>query len=135
MKLTLAISPVHDLLWHRYVAHDGLPQVLDWRREMLEVLHEEQALPVQGGPVCQVWDFALCKQAAMPPAALDQERQGGLPWYVESSHFTRRLGDLMLDRMLLDPSGPDTLHAVRLETVDLHRHLLLLAQRWSPRLP
>lgn len=133
VEVTYVISPTHDLLWQRCIAEEGMETVLAWRAELLQQAHEGSRR--LGRPMPVIWDFALAEGAGMSPAALMKEMKSHpdhtLPLYLECSHFTQRLGDRLLDRVLLDPAGPDPACGVRLEAHLLPGHLARLRQRWS----
>lgn len=133
VEVTYVISPTHDLLWQRCIDEENMDTVLAWRSELLQQAHEGSRR--LGRPMPVVWDFALAEAAGMSPAALMQEMKSqpgtSLPLYLESSHFTQRLGDRLLDRVLLDPAGPDPACGVKLEVAMLPGHLARLRQRWS----
>ncbi|WP_172683138.1 hypothetical protein [Verrucomicrobium spinosum] len=127
------ISPAHDLLWQRCVEEENMDTVLAWRSELLQ--QAQEGARRLGRPMPVIWDFALAEAAGMSPAMLLEEmksRAGNtLPLYLECSHFTQRLGDRIMDRVLLDPVGPDPAHGVRLDFAMLPGHLDRLRQRWS----
>lgn len=133
VEVTYVISPTHDLLWQRCIEEENMDTVLAWRSELLQQAHEgAQRL---GRPMPVIWDFALAESARMSPATLMKEMKSRpdntLPLYLEYSHFTKRLGDRLLDRVLLDPAGPDPICGVKLDFAMLPGHLAGLRQRWS----
>ena len=130
IKVSLVISPIHDLLWKRYIDVDGMDTVLEWRREILATLDAEGRR--SGRPAPLLWDFALNPWSAMSPEALDSERGGNVPLFLESSHFSVRVGDRLLDRVLLDLPGPDPAMGIRLTSSNVERQLETLRKRWQP---
>lgn len=133
VEVAYVISPAHDLLWQRCVEEENMDTVLAWRSELLQ--QAQEGARRLGRPMPVIWDFALAEAAGMSPAMLLEEmksRAGNtLPLYLECSHFTQRLGDRIMDRVLLDPVGPDPAHGVRLDFAMLPGHLDRLRQRWS----
>lgn len=133
VEVTYVISPTHDLLWQRCIAEENMETVLAWRSELLQQAQEGSRR--LGRPMPVIWDFALAEAASMSPAELMAEMKSRpehtLPLYLERSHFTQRLGDRLLERVLLDPVGPDPTWGVKLHSDLLPGHLARLRQRWS----
>lgn len=133
VEIIYVISPTHDLLWQRCIEEENMETVLAWRSELLEEAHKGSRR--LGRPMPVIWDFALAEAASMSPSALMREMKSRpdntLPLYLERSHFTQRLGDRLLDRVLLDPPGPDPTCGVKLDLDLLPGHLARLRQRWS----
>lgn len=90
-RLVIFINPVHadmletfDLLglWNDYE---------DWKRELVSILAAEP------GPDIPLWDFSGYDPYSTESVPTD--RNGMVHWFWEPSHYTKALGDKILERM------------------------------------
>ena len=98
IDLKIFIPPVHTLQLET-IRESGLWSTFEqWKRDAVNVVAEE----TKDDPT-PLWDFTGFKGrvAEEVPAAGDTTTR--MKWYIDSSHFTPALGQLVLDRML--PQG------------------------------
>lgn len=125
VELYWLFTPYHHHLVSFFKKRDGLQTMLDWRREMAGLL-----LQLGEGRVF-AWDG--CPHLAMSIDAIIQESGKGLPLFFEMSHFSQRLGNMMLERLA------ENKHATRDEAGDLlliqqanlPAHIQALARMWN----
>jgi hypothetical protein len=133
VEVLWVITPYHDHLWRLFAERDGLDAVLAWRREVVRLITAESASRDLPAPV--IWDFDGTELTRMSVTAIQEEAaaSAGLPLFYEYSHFSTRVGTLMLDRMLLDqPAGPPGF-GVRISEATLAPRLEDLRLLWSGR--
>jgi hypothetical protein len=123
IELRLFISPVHAryLEWYRRVGWSPLFEA--WKRALVAAIDEEaRALP--GRAAFPLWDLSGYHPLAMEPVPRTGDLSTRMRWYQESSHYSRALGDLILDRVLLRP-GPEVslLPDTRIDQANIEGHL------------
>ncbi len=94
VELTIFIPPVHALQLETARVAGLWPTFEKWKQEATKVVAEE----TKDRPLV-LWDFTgfTDRVAETVPAAGDRATR--MKWYIDSSHFTPALGDLVLDRI------------------------------------
>ncbi len=93
IRLTVVVNPIHARHSYVYAAAGVWPFYEQWKRDLVA---EVERSPRRDR--ASLWDFSgisECTAEAMPPLA---DAALSMHWYRESSHFTRALGKLVLDR-------------------------------------
>jgi hypothetical protein len=132
VTIVWVITPYHDHLWRLFAERDGLEALLDWRREVVKRITSESKSA--GLPPPAIWDFDGTELTRMSVAAIQEEAAAAraMPLFFEYSHFSTRVGRMMLDRMLLDkPAGPEGF-GVRVSEANVEDRLRLLRRLWMP---
>lgn len=105
IKLYLFISPVHARQIELMRVSGIFPVFEQWKRDLVNILAEEKLNPQNSGNSLVLWDFSgynsITSEAI--PAANDRTQ---MKWYLESSHYKKELGDMVLDRVLNYPKTP-----------------------------
>jgi hypothetical protein len=125
VELFWLFNPFHHHLVSFFKKRDGLQAMLDWRREMAELLLES------GERRVFAWDS--CKPVSLSIDELIQEAQGGLPLFFEMSHFSQRLGNRMMDQLASENhttrDSPEQILLIQKDNLSLH--LQTLAELWG----
>lgn len=124
IDLRLFISPVHARLLEAMHATGLWPTFERWKRLLVEV--NEQAARAAGKPPFPLWDFSGYNAYTTEPVPRESDPVQQMRWYRESSHYSRALGDRILDRVLGTGTGKpagDRSFGVRLTSTTVERHL------------
>jgi hypothetical protein len=126
IELRMFISPVHAryLEWYRQVG--WWPLFEAWKRSLVAAIDDEsRANP--GRPAFPLWDFGGFHALATEPVPKMGDLSTRMRWYLESSHYSPELGDLVLDRVLGAPgAGASPLPDLRIDAATIDRHLSML---------
>lgn len=124
IDLRLFISPVHARLLEAKYAVGLWPTFERWKRLLVET--NEQAAQAAGKPPFPLWDFSGYNSYTTEAVPLASDPVQRMRWYRESSHYTRELGDRILDRVLETAAGTVAARdsfGVRLTSATIERHL------------
>ncbi len=103
VDLRVIISPSHSRQWE-VISELGLWQsFVGWKEFLVE--QNEQMAAAHGASAFDLWDFAdynTYSQSSPPPI---DDSDARMKWYWESSHYTKELGNIVLDRVLLGKTG------------------------------
>lgn len=139
VRLHLVIPPSHAWLW------DGLLEAGSWpgfemQKRMWVSVNEDEARRAGRAPF-PLWDFSGFNAYTTEPVPPADDRETRMRWYWEAQHFTRQLGDRMLDRMLADgaknPRRADDF-GVRLDSRNIEARLAAIraaGDRWRREYP
>jgi len=131
IDLRLFISPSHARQWE-FIRVIGLwPEFEQWKRELVAIL-EEDARTHPGHSPFPLWDFSGYNAITCEPVPPLGDVTTRMVWYWESSHYTKDLGDLVLDRMFSRSDafqrGPKDLGVV-LTSKNIDAHQLRLREK------
>lgn len=101
IQLYLFIPPVHARHMEAWRLSGNFANFEQWKRDLVRIL--TQTADQIGRPAPPLWDFTgynAINNEAIPA----NDNTEPMQWYVECSHFTKRLGDLMLET-ILNPGG------------------------------
>ena len=104
VDLRLLISPSHARQWVALETSGLWDKFEEWKRELVKI-NQQVASEYNSEPV-PLWDFSgyhTYSTEEVPP--LD-DIETEMKWYIESSHYRKKLGDRILDR-IFDYSDPD----------------------------
>jgi hypothetical protein len=128
VELIVVLSPIHAL--HLETIHQaGLwPTFERWKQDIVETIEQDRRENPAARPFA-LWDFTGYSQYTCErvPAATDM--QSSMRWYLEWSHFTPALGDLVIARILgREPSDGRSLadFGVRIDQSNITEHLATL---------
>jgi len=130
IDLRLFISPVHARYLEAYRRVGWWPLFEAWKRALVATLAEE-ARAHPGRAAFPLWDFSGFNSVTMERVPALDDAQTPMRWYVDSSHYSRAHGNLILDRVLdrPDAGGQDAASAgTLLYEANLDAHLLKLRQ-------
>ncbi|MCE9606076.1 MAG: hypothetical protein K8U03_14360 [Planctomycetia bacterium] len=124
VELIVAILPVHAVELESLRAA-GLWNTFErWKQDLAVVCREEGA--AKSSAAVPVWDFtgySLQRGEAIPTV----ESAANMQYFINGSHCTVALGELVLQRIFHEPHSDDTF-AGRLDRVDLARHLAAIRE-------
>ncbi|KOR35601.1 MULTISPECIES: hypothetical protein [Planktothricoides] len=80
IKIKLFISPVHVSLWESRRLLNVWPSFEEWKRELVKI--------------APVWDFSGYNSITTEPIGQEDMKN-----YIDPSHYTKEVGDLILNRM------------------------------------
>lgn len=98
VRLHLVIAPSHARLWNGFL-EAGSWTGFEERKRMMVLINEDEARRANRQPF-PLWDFSGFNSCTTESVPADGDRQTRMRWYFEAQHFTKELGDLMLDRIL-----------------------------------
>jgi hypothetical protein len=97
IDLRLVISPFHVYQWEALEVSGSWQKFEMWKRILVSINREESQLA--GKPPIPLWDFAEYNEFTTEDLPQSGDNTSAMRWYVDSAHFTRELGDLILDRV------------------------------------
>lgn len=125
------ITPFHDHLWRLFIERDGVGEVLGWRRTVIQVIQEEADACGLGRQT--FWDFDGTPLTGMSVDDIISEASNGrMPLFYEYSHFSTRVGAMILDRVLGDSAEAIPGFGVPLSIDSLEDRLKALQKAWAP---
>src|SRR6185295_6080795 len=80
------------------------PLFESWKRALVAAIAEEAAAR-PGSAAFPLWDFGGFNSLTMERVPLPDDMKSGMRWYVDSSHYSREYGNLILARVLGRPEG------------------------------
>ncbi|MCJ8314561.1 MAG: hypothetical protein MJK11_16525 [Pseudomonadales bacterium] len=99
IKLKFFISPSHARQWET-IKFSGLWNSFEfWKRSLVNIIHTEKALTTELDNEIELWDFSGYSSYTTETVPSDQDTMYRMKFYWESTHFTKILGDHVLDRM------------------------------------
>jgi hypothetical protein len=90
-RLTLFIAPVHARMLEVLDASGLWPAYEQWKRDMVQMVE------ATGNPNITLWDFSGYHAYSVEPVPEDPAIT--MQWYIDSSHYTEALAEIMLDVM------------------------------------
>ena len=136
VALHIVINPIHSMMREAYAQVGALQAWTRWKRDIQELCDKYKR---EGYADLQLWDYATINAATTEPlAALDDVSLAQADRnFMEVSHFTPRLGDMVLDDMLVSHRPVSGLGA-QLDSGTLDQHLRQDAnrmQQWEQQNP
>ena len=98
IKLYVVISPIHARLMETLYGVGLGAEFEQWKRDMTRIV--DQANSRGGDAPVELWDFSGCSVYSTEAVPTDSERNKLMRWYVDPSHYSVELGNIMLDRLL-----------------------------------
>ena len=93
----IIINPSHARQWE-IIRHLGLwDRFEQWKRELVKI-NEEEAAKFNVSPF-PIWDFSGYNSFTTETVPDTQDKKTKMQWYYESSHFSKPLGDLVLNKV------------------------------------
>lgn len=120
IELIVFVPPIHALQLEAVRARGKWENYERWKRDVVQILAEEgvtESVPL--------WDFQGFAGVLAEPVPPEGDRQTRMKYYMEASHFTPALGDLVLQRILptTTVSADATSFGVRITPSNLEAHL------------
>ena len=97
IKLYLIISPIHARLVETLYGVELGTKFEQWKRDLKEIVDQSNAQT--GHPPVELWDFTGYSVYTTEPVPSDSERNKPMQWYLDPSHYSVELGNIMLDRL------------------------------------
>ena len=94
------ISPSHARQWETIHAMKLWPTFEDWKRFLVSA--NQQVAREHSRDAFPIWDFADYNNFSTEPVPEDTADAPRMKWYWESSHYTKQLGDIVLNKVLLE---------------------------------
>jgi hypothetical protein len=117
LSLHVFTTPTHA--WELEAIHIlGLGELHDLWKTQLATLAQEVG---NDGKRFLILDFDTYSTYSVSPVPMSESESN--PWYWESTHFRKTLGDLVLERLLRGVQAADPLFGVSLEAHQVERHL------------
>lgn len=103
IKLYLIISPIHARLVETLYSVELGSSFEQWKRDLKKIVDQSNAQI--GHPPVELWDFTGYSEYTTEPVPSDSERNKPMQWYLDPSHYSIELGNIMMDR-LVGKNGP-----------------------------
>jgi len=115
VDVRLLISPFHARLHHALVEAGHWEKFEAWKRLLVEISDRHQV---------PLWDFSGFNRITTEPVPAWGDTQAEMQWYSDASHYSRTLGDVVLQRVLgAQPEEGYSDFGVRLSADGLEDHL------------
>ena len=98
IDLKLLINPSHARQLETLAVKGLWPTFESWKTQLVEI-NEEEAVAADKAPFL-IWDFSGYSSYTTEPVPRAGDIKTKMAWYWESSHFTKELGNLVLDKVL-----------------------------------
>ena len=95
VKVTVFISPSHARQWEVLDMAQGYEMFEEFKRQLVAI-NEKEARKNEKQPFV-IWDFTGYHQ--LTTEVIPDDSKAKMKWYWDSSHYTKELGDIVLDRM------------------------------------
>jgi hypothetical protein len=125
IDLRLFISPVHARYLEAYRRVGWWPLFEAWKRALVASLDKEARLHQQRRPF-PLWDFSGFNRVTMEVVPARDDLKTTMRWYIESSHYSRELGNVVLDSVLAGKPAPargDSAPGVLIDATNIEPHL------------
>ena len=143
IDLRLFISPVHARYLELYREVGWWPAFEAWKRALVQAVADEAA--GSAGDAFPLWDFSGYNRITAEPLPSGSDLGTTMRWYLESSHYSRAHGEMILRRVLEPPADspaeraadPDA-HGTRLELRNIEPQLRRIrndAERYRAAFP
>jgi len=123
-QLFLIFAPQHARFWNKLL-EGGKWSAFEAGKRMMVFINEDEARLANREPF-PLWDFSGFNTYTTEPVPPPDDRVTRMRWHWEGQHFTKELGDLVLDRALGYEDSGRPLAAdfgVRLSSRNLEAHL------------
>jgi len=133
-QMFLIFAPQHARYWNRYL-ESGRWGTFEARKRMTVFINEDEARLANREPF-PLWDFSGFNTYTTEPVPPADDRVTRMRWHWEGTHFTKELGDRVLDRVLGFEDSERPVSAdfgVRLSSGNLEAHLSAMrvaGDRW-----
>jgi hypothetical protein len=97
IDLRMTISPCHVRQWEILAVTGKYQQWEEWKRYLVSS-NEEEAKRFEVAPF-PLWDFSGYNEYTTEAVPTAEDTTSIMRWYWDSSHYTKELGDLMLDKI------------------------------------
>ncbi|WP_153307616.1 hypothetical protein [Desulfospira joergensenii] len=123
IELYIFISPIHsqwlEMMWQLNAWGD----YEQWKRDIVRIV-EFKKQESKDKTVIELWDFSGYNNISMEKVPAPGNVSQEMNWYWEASHYKRKTGDLLLDRVLLGIQGrPIANFGVKLSLENIETHL------------
>jgi len=106
VRLIIVISPVHAMQLETIRIMGLWGDFERMKREVVRAADDANALESTAPPVA-AWDFTGFRGPLTESVPQDHEKDRAMKWFGDSSHFTPRLGSVVIARVLGAAEGPD----------------------------
>ncbi|MEB3884628.1 hypothetical protein [Lyngbya sp. CCY1209] len=97
VDLILSINPCHARQLELIASLNLWDEFEMWKRQLVEI--NEQEARRHDRPPFPIWDFSGYTSLTTEAVPAPEDQTTSMKWYYESSHFSKELGDLVLDRV------------------------------------
>jgi hypothetical protein len=123
IELKMFISPVHARYLEWYQRVGWWPLFETWKHTLADAIDAESRT-VAGRPAFVLWDFSGFHMLATEPVPRLGDLSARMLWYRDTSHYSRALGNLILERILGRPGPePSPLPFTRINRATIDNHL------------
>lgn len=95
IKLDIVFGPSHIRLWEALDIASGIEFFEDWKKEVVQTVYS--AAHKRGKAPYRVFDFSVYHPLTAEP--VPDARKQKMTYYLDSSHYSPVLGDIVLDRL------------------------------------
>ena len=111
----------------------------NWKRNLFQIieLKKERALQHK----INIYDFSgfnTFTSEAIPNKENKEDLQTNMEWYLESSHYKRRLGNKIIERLLTEEDNSKNSFGIKLSKDNIERHLVKIQNErelWKNNFP
>jgi hypothetical protein len=125
MEVTLVINPEHARMTEALVAAGLWTEYERWYREIVAI--NARLAQAAGRPPFPIWDFGGFNSVTTEPVPPADQRTGRMRNYWDASHYTKEVGDLMLERAFGSGAGVPADFGVRVTPENVAARLAAIA--------
>jgi len=130
IELVMIISPSHAWHWEAYRAMKLQENFDDLKRSLVTINNEEAKK--SGDEAFPLWDFSGHNSISIENVPSQNEKEKKMKWFWESVHYKKRLGDIILDKILGNKSPEKEIpidFGVRLNSSNIEAHISYLQEQ------
>ena len=125
IDLRLFISPVHARLREALYEVGLWPEYERWERMLVNIVHEESGTASED-PEVKLWDFNSYNELTIEPVPADGDLTSRMKWFLDSAHYSKAFGHLILEKVLGTDEGDMDGIGVVITRRNIDEHLVRL---------
>ncbi len=129
IEIFVLISPLHsqrlELIWQL-----GLWETFEqWKRDVTQIIDETKEMTSRQKTI-ELWDFSGFNRISMESVPKQKDISKKMTWYWEASHYKKKTGNLMLDKVLLGKKVEDAPEfGFKLSMAEIESHLQFIRRQ------
>ena len=98
IELYMYISPAHARMWESMKVAGLWQKFEQWKRDLVAIIDGDAIRHPNQMPV-ELWDFSGANSVTTEAVPAQGDDQTQMNWYWEASHFNKKVGDMVLNRI------------------------------------
>ena len=139
IDLSIGISPIHARLLEVLYLKGHQEEFENWKRNMIQVVELKKGRNLQHK--INIYDFSgfnTFTSEAIPNKENKEDLQTNMEWYLEPSHYKKRLGNEIIERLLTEEDSSKNSFGIKLSKDNIEEHLVKIQKErelWKNNFP